>query len=167
MQITYRTAIMDDLEEIELLIQQAIIQMEVCNIHQWDEVYPTKQDFQQDIEKKQLFVGSVENEIVVIYVLNQECDEAYKTGKWQYKDEAFYIIHRLCVKPSFQHCGIAKRTMLHIEKEILSWKGENIRLDVFAENPYALKLYESCGYDKVGHTEWRKGKFYLMEKLLK
>lgn len=62
---------------------------------------------------------------------------------------------------------IAKRTMLHIEREILSWQGESIRLDVFAENPYALKLYETCGYHKVGHANWRKGQFYLMEKILK
>jgi len=164
MDITYRRATLEDLEEIDTLVQQAIVSMEQCNINQWDDLYPISEDFQQDIEKKQLFVGIVKNEIAVIYVLNQEYDEAYENGEWGYTDTSFYIIHRLCVKPSFQNCGLAKMTMAHIEKEIKSWGGQSIRLDVFTENPYALKLYKGCGYDIVGHTHWRKGRFYLMEK---
>lgn len=41
-----------------------------------------------------------------------------------------------------------------------------IRLDVFSQNPFALKLYEKCGYAKTGTVNWRKGIFYLMEKYL-
>jgi ribosomal protein S18 acetylase RimI-like enzyme len=53
-----------------------------------------------------------------------------------------------------------------IEKDA-NYKGAKaIRLDVFTENPYALKLYHDCGYSRVGTVEWRKGKSFLMEKYL-
>ncbi|MDP4147194.1 MAG: GNAT family N-acetyltransferase, partial [Bacillota bacterium] len=39
-------------------------------------------------------------------------------------------------------------------------------LDVFSLNPFALKMYYKQGYIKVGEVNWRKGKFYLMEKKL-
>lgn len=44
---------------------------------------------------------------------------------------------------------------------------ESIRLDVFTQNPFALRLYEKTGYRKTGTADWRKGKFILMEKVLR
>ena len=58
-------------------------------------------------------------------------------------------------------------TMDFIEKVLMEKGIEAIRLDVFSKNPYALKLYEQCGFRKTGEANWRKGKFYLMEKYLK
>lgn len=56
--------------------------------------------------------------------------------------------------------------MLIIE-DILQKEGiRSIRLDVFSQNPYALKMYEALGYQKVGGASWRKGLFYLLEKKL-
>lgn len=46
-------------------------------------------------------------------------------------------MHRLCVNPVFQNRGIAKSALLHIENELK-----------------AISI----------HADWRKGKFYLMEK---
>ena len=41
-----------------------------------------------------------------------------------------------------------------------------IRLDAFSKNPFALKMYIALGYTVVGEARWRKGLFYLMEKVL-
>lgn len=57
--------------------------------------------------------------------------------------------------------------MKHIEAELRQCNIEAIRLDVFSENPYALKLYQNMGFIKTGHADWRKGRFYLMEKYIK
>lgn len=166
MQITYRLARPEDLEEICNLVQNAINNMIAQNILQWDELYPTKEDFRQDILKNQLYVGIVECQIAVIYVLNQESDEAYKNGKWKDESKPYYVIHRLCVNPTCQNKGVAKITIQHIEKELLSMGIAAIRLDAFTENPYSLKLYDKLGFSKVGYADWRKGRFYLMEKYL-
>ena len=62
--------------------------------------------------------------------------------------------------------GIAKTTLSHIEQELWKSNIEAVRLDAFSENPFALSLYQKAGYEKVGVADWRKGRFYLMEKRL-
>lgn len=166
MKILYRVATVSDLNEIFLLVCNAIKRMEADDIYQWDSIYPTKEDFDSDIKKNQLYVGIVNDKIAVVYVLNKEFEEEYKNGKWQCFTESFYIIHRLCVSPDFQKHGVAYTTLLHIENELKLIGTDSIRLDVFSKNPYALKLYINSGYKKVGVVHWRKGQFYLMEKIL-
>ena len=166
MQITFRSAGLTDLGEIWDLVSSAIVHMTKQNIMQWDELYPTKEDLQADIEKKQLYVGLNEEQLAVIYVLNQECEPEYADGKWQYPELPFYIIHRLCVHPAYQRQGIARQTLQHVEEELKVSGIHVIRLDVFSQNPFALKLYEGMGYTRTGHAQWRKGLFYLMEKYI-
>lgn len=162
----YRLAEESDLDAICDLIKAVICNMEKHNIFQWDDLYPTKEDFLADIQKKQLFIGLMNCDIAVIYVVNKEFDEEYKNGKWKYPYCEYRIIHRLCVNPAYQNRGIAAQTLIHIEEELRKSGIEAVRLDVFSENPFALSLYLGKGYEKVGFADWRKGRFYLMEKLL-
>lgn len=164
--LSYRKGTKNDLNAINILVADAIQEMESQGIMQWDEIYPTHDVFEQDIKAGNLYVGCEEKNLAVVYVLNQESDEAYKTGKWQDESKSYHIIHRLCVNPNYQHQGIARMTMEHIEADTRLHGIEAIRLDVFIQNPYALKLYGGCGYQTVGKVRWRKGEFYLMEKYL-
>lgn len=166
MQISFRKAEMADLGEVYRLVKDAAAHMEEHNIMQWDELYPTREDLLTDIEKNQLTVGVVEGTIVVIYVLNQESEAEYENGNWQQPDEPYYVIHRLCVRPAFQNKGIGRQTLLQIEKTLRDSSIHAIRLDVFTQNPFALRLYERLGYEKTGYADWRKGRFLLMEKYI-
>lgn len=166
MELSYRTANIEDLEGIFKIVENAIKQMEFENIHQWDNIYPTINDFRNDIKNNELYIGIINKEIAVVYALNKECDEEYKNGEWQYIGDNYRVIHRLCVSLDFQNRGIAQTTLKHIENELYYLGIKAIRLDVFSENPYALKLYSNNGYRKVGNAHWRKGEFLLMEKLL-
>lgn len=164
--LKYRIATPDDIEEICSIVHTAVDVMERHNIFQWDDLYPAKEDFQEDIGLNQLYVGLVDGQIAVMYTLNQKSEKEYENGKWKYKDEPFYIVHRLCVNPTFQNKGIAKSTLLYIERQLTEMGIHVIRLDVFSNNPFALRLYNSLGYSEVGYADWRKGRFFLMEKYL-
>ena len=166
MELSYRPASMGDLEDIVQLVEHAVKQMERDNIHQWDSIYPTKDDFRDDIRKNELYIGVIREKVVVVYAINKECDEQYKNGEWHYTGDQFAVLHRLCVSPDFQNKGIARAALLQIEAESASLGVKAIRLDAFSENPYALKLYSNLGYRRVGIANWRKGQFFLMEKLL-
>ena len=133
---------------------------------QWDEIYPTLQDFDMDISAGQLFVGLTNGKIAVIYTLNQLMDEAYSNGKWRMPEKSFAVLHRLCVHPEIQNLGIAQNAMWHIEDQVKRLGMDAIRLDVYSQNPYAIKLYQKCGYTQTGTVDFRKGMFYLMEKYL-
>lgn len=164
MTLQYKKATLDDLEEIYSLVSHAIDVMISHNILQWDEIYPTKEDFRNDINRGHLYIGLTDGHIAVVYALNQECDKEYQNGNWKYPNEPFYVVHRLCVAPVFQNKGVARYTLLHIEAELLKKNIHAIRLDAFCNNPFSLKLYDSLQYSRVGYADWRKGRFYLMEK---
>lgn len=164
MNIEYRLACLSDINEVMELVKDSIIAMEKNKIFQWDHLYPTEEDFLEDIKHESLYIGLNEGKIVVIYALDQQCDEAYKNGKWRYPDTEYFTIHRLCVNAHFQNMGIGKRAMHFIEEKLRTKGIQVIRLDVFGQNPYALHLYENMGYYKVGCADWRKGRFFLMEK---
>lgn len=166
MKLQYSKACMSDLDEVFSLVQNAIATMNEQNIPQWDEIYPDRAVLCDDIDRGQLYIGTMNDRIAVIYVLNQDCDEQYQNGQWLLPDKEFMVVHRLCVNPKWANQGIAKTTMLHIEAEVAKMGIQAIRLDAFTLNPFALKLYEGLGYSKTGYANWRKGKFYLMEKYL-
>jgi len=161
-----RKAELEDLNIIIGIFKDAINVMHDNNIYQWDEIYPTNIILEQDILKNQMYVGIENGTIVSVVVVNNEFDEQYKNGSWKYDNERFAVIHRLCVNPIYKNQKLGKNTMIVIE-DLLKKEGiQAIRLDTFSQNPYALKLYETLGYEKVGETNWRKGLFYLFEKKL-
>ena len=163
-ELIFRLAEKEEIDKLMTMYTDAIKEMNENGINQWDEIYPDRTILEDDIAKGQLYVGLFEDSIAAAYVLNQECDEEYRNGLWNYPDATYAVIHRLCVNPIFQNQKLGRQTMLHIERELKKREIESIRLDAFTGNPFALKLYEKLGYLKVGIVEWRKGEFYLMEK---
>ncbi|WP_455538747.1 GNAT family N-acetyltransferase [Terrisporobacter sp.] len=163
-ELKFILAQIEDLNTIMSIFIDAINEMNNNGIYQWDSIYPNKDILEDDIKKKQLYIGIHKGTIASIYVLNQECDEQYNNGSWQYPNSTYCVVHRLCVNPLFQNKGVGTSTMIHIENEIRKIGVDTIRLDTFSLNPYAVKMYEKLGYSKVGLANWRKGKFYLMEK---
>lgn len=162
--LIFALAQLSQLEEIFTMYTKAIQEMNSNKIYQWDELYPMREDLEEDIKRNELVAVFKENEVVAAYVVNQEADEQYENGTWKYAGEKYRVLHRLCVNPAFQNQGIARKVVSHMEDEQKNKGIKSIRLDVFTENPYAMKLYKSLGYEITGSVEFRKGMFYLMEK---
>lgn len=162
----FRPARQEDIDSICELVAAAIAHMQEQNIFQWDKNYPIREDFLEDLRNNTLFVGLVEGEIVVIFTVNQICEPEYDDGDWQYPEEEYRIVHRLCVSPKFQGRGVGRRTLRHIEEELRGQKIGAVRLDTFTGNPKALALYTGSGYEKRGFVDWSKGRFCLLEKKL-
>lgn len=84
----YRLAGIDDIEDVFYLVKAAIVQMETNGIHQWDDIYPTKEDFITDIMNKSLYIADDNGKMAAIYVISNESDDAYNTVNWQYSNES-------------------------------------------------------------------------------
>lgn len=166
--VCFRKADLSDLDEILTFVQASIEKMISEGIFQWDEIYPCRSDFEEDIRQGTLSVGidEVTGKIASIYVLNDLYDEAYTTADWKYHGEKFRILHRIVVNPEFQHKGMGRTTMVHLMQELKAQGMEALRLDVFSENPYSQRLYDSLGFIRCGQAQWRKGLFFLLEKKL-
>jgi ribosomal protein S18 acetylase RimI-like enzyme len=108
-----------------------------------------------------------DGETVSAAVINDEQDDEYNSVDWKYKGERAGVIHRLCVSPSHQQRGYGKETVLRSGRVMKEAGYTAVRLDAFSQNPSALKLYEGLGYERVGEVTFRKGRFFVYEKLLR
>ncbi len=159
-----RKADLRDLDQVFDLFRKAIRVMDDLGIHQWDIFYPTRKILRTDISKGQLFACETDGRIASVFVLSEECDAVYKRADWKYTDGRFAVIHRLCVHPDFQRIGVGSETLRLIENLAREKGYTSLRLDVFSQNPYSLRMYAKSGYAKTGEAHWRKGVFWLMEK---
>lgn len=164
--LEYRKGTKKELDAICSLIKDAIAEMEKHSIYQWDEIYPTRTDFEDDINNNNLHVVFNEDRLVAFYVISGEYDEQYNNASWKYDGDLAYILHRFCVSPMVQNQGIGKTVLNHIEEQIKDMGYQSVRLDTFTENPFAQRLYRHNGYEPRGYADWRKGRFDLMEKKL-
>lgn len=155
-----------DLPELLALFQAATRSMDAQGIHQWDEIYPDKTVLSEDIECGIMEVGQIADRIAVAFALEECAPSDYEDAKWRYAAERIVVLHRLCVHPAFQGKGIARGAMDYLERRVSERGISTIRLDAFSQNPAALKLYESRGYEKAGEIVYRKGLFFLYEKKL-
>lgn len=162
----FERAVPADLPEILLLFQTATKRMNEQGIPQWDELYPNRDVLCEDIAREELYLCRIDGKIACVFVLSEQYDGEYDQGRWRFPDSRFCVLHRLCVHPDFQHRRVAARALDYIEETLKTGGIESIRLDAFSQNPYALRLYESRGYEKVGQVRFRKGLFYLYEKQL-
>ena len=87
-------------------------------------------------------------------------------GFWQANDEADIV--NLAVHPEYRNGGIGRKILEYLLKTAKDEGIKTLFLEVRAENPYAQKLYASCGFRAVG----RRKKYYgdedalIMEKKL-
>jgi len=164
--INYRLATIQDIKKIEKLFESCVSEMRNNGIEQWDEIYPAKGDFYEDILEYGMYVGCLKEEIVAAYTINQEFDEAYfgQEIDWKIPFEDSLTIHRLCVSPKMQGKGIGKRTLEDAELRIKGMGYRCVKLDAFSLNPIALSIYSKKGYKRMGSVNWRKGLFYLFER---
>ena len=88
----FNLATESDIDEICALVKSAISNMDRNDIFQWDEIYPTREDFLSDIKSGNLYTGIAKNaettgeKIAVVFALNKCQDEAYKIANWTYNE---------------------------------------------------------------------------------
>lgn len=161
-----RQATVADLDEIWALFRKAIADLQRHHINQWDDMYPDLVILADDVAKKQMYVLTLDDQIVAAIVLNEEQNEAYCAADWSDKEGNAAVIHRLCVHPDYQSRGIGRKMVFAAEEHLAAAGYKSIRLDAFVGNNKALKLYAHLGYSLRGSAEFSKGVFGLYEKRL-
>ena len=151
-----RKATKDDLDEVMLIIKACTKHMISKNIFQWNEKYPNIETFENDIENKNLYVLSLQNnELIGCVSITFEMDDFYKTIDWISPSKKNIYVHRLAVHPNNQGQGHAKIIMNFIEKKGVDNLCESIRLDTFSMNNKNNTLYTKLGYQKLGQIYFR------------
>ena len=139
------------------------------NIFQWNEKYPSKKIFKEDIESNSLYLAKINQEIVGCIMLTKNKDDVYKDIKWLSEDNINLYVHRLAVHPLFQKKGIGRKMMDFAEDYAKSNNYESVRLDTFSKNKRNNIFYENRGYIRLGNVyfpEQSRFPFYCFEKLI-
>ena len=149
------------------VVRECIAEMRRAGIDQWDEIYPDRATFLQDLHERTLFIAADGDAIAGAYVLNECQNEEYREVPWTIDAQRIAVVHRLLVSPRCQRKGIASMMVVDAERRAAAAGYDAIRLDAFTLNPTALRLYQRHGYHDAGAMRLRKGLFRGFEKAIR
>ena len=167
--IKIELATLNELDRVKEIAEACAKNMIENNIFQWNDKYPSREIFKEDIKNKSLYVSKINQEVVGCIMFSFRKDDVYKTVNWITEDEYNLYIHRLAVDPIFQKRGIARKMMDFAEDFAKSNNYISVRLDTFSQNPRNNKFYKSRGYNKLDDVYFPRQSefpFHCYEKLV-
>lgn len=136
----------------------------------WEKgVYPSDEYLRSSINNQELYIGTLDENIVCAMIVNHECNESYSKAEWstRLKPNEITVIHALGVHPDFSRKGFAKEMVTKVIDIAKSTNQKAIRLDVLKGNTPAENLYLSAGFKYVDtiqmyyeDTGWTDFKLY-------
>jgi ribosomal protein S18 acetylase RimI-like enzyme len=164
-----RRGVHEDLTPILEITKNCAVKMDAMGIYQWNENYPNRNAFIDDIKNNELLVFTKGGLLVGCIALCTKMDDVYKNVKWLTKDVKNLYIHRLAVDPQFQKKGIGKKLMDYAEDFAKKNNFISVRLDTFSKNKNNMRFYERRGYkrlEKVFFPEQSRFPFYCYELII-
>lgn len=164
-----RRGVHEDLIRILEITKNCAVKMDAMGIYQWNENYPNRNAFIDDIKNNELLVFTKGALLVGCIALCTKMDDVYKDVKWLTKDVKSLYVHRLAVDPQFQKKGIGKKLMDYAEDFAKKNNFISVRLDTFSKNKNNMRFYERRGYkrlEEVFFPEQSKFPFYCYELII-
>jgi GNAT superfamily N-acetyltransferase len=159
-----RLANNNDLSTLMDITHRCIAHLNNQAIYQWDEAYPSANDFREDIEARCLYSIINDDKVCGCICINQTEYPGYENAMWQ--ESCFLVVHKMIVDPQNEGQGFGQYAMSQAEMMAHASQKDSIRLDCFKENSRANQFYQKLGYIARGETGFRKGVFILYEKMI-
>jgi len=144
-----RKAKYSDLDVLDQLSLKTIEAMNALGIKQWNQSYPRKSHFKQDIDNDSLYVFDDHNTLKGVMALMEESEEAYKIIRWQ-KDNSM-VVHRIMVFPMYQKQGIARQLLTFAIDMSHSLNKASLKIDTLPENYKMQRLLKSMAFQPQGY----------------
>jgi len=151
-----RHAKLSEIAEILSITKACARVMRSKGINQWNEHYPNRAVFLQDLKRNELFALLKDDKLIGVIVISTIMDDEYAPIEWLTENTDNQYIHRLCVHPNFQGLGHAKRLMDFAEEIARKNQFKSIRLDTFSQNKRNQQFYEARGYQRLGDIYFPK-----------
>ena len=163
-----RPATTDDLPALMTLLQRIVPLKRDAGNFQWDDQYPNKTVFSQDISQNQLWVADINGQIACVAALTEDQEPDYAQVGFDLSERAI-VTHRLAVDPTFRRQGIAAALLAQAEQLAAERGIRFLRIDTNSENPATQRLFPKLGYYYAGEITlgFRPGlRFLAYEKQL-
>lgn len=144
-----RLAQKSDLDRVLQITRLCAREMESRKVFQWNEHYPDRQSFVNDINNSELYGYCIQDMVIGCVSICAFMDEVYSKVSWKTDGKNSVYIHRLAVDPKHQKQGIGSKLMDFAENESKLSGVESIRLDTFSQNIVNQNFYEKRGYVKL------------------
>ena len=118
-------------------------------IYQWNDHYPNRPAFENDINRNELYVLEIDSKIIGCIVISTVIDDEYIPVKWLTPNKNNIYIHRLAIHPEHQGNRYAQQLMNFAEQFAIENNYTSIRLDTFSQNQRNQIFYELRGYKKL------------------
>lgn len=144
----------DVLSVEELYLAVLRFEQEHGNYTNWQKgVYPTRQTAEEALREGTLYVGEENGKLWGTMILNDRQLECYREGKWQCRTDKVLVIHTMCIHPEARKCGRADQLLNYADEVARQEKKEAIRLDTYAGNLPANRMYQNRSYYFAGAVE--------------
>tara|TARA_B100001142_G_scaffold198193_1_gene196985 strand:- start:149 stop:649 length:501 start_codon:yes stop_codon:yes gene_type:complete len=164
-----RKANSSDLNRLLQITSSCAKAMELKNIFQWNDLYPSLFTFENDINNNWLYVFVKKKKIIGCICVSDFMDKEYEPVKWLTKNNNNIYIHRLAVDPAHQGMGYGQEMMSFAEDFARENKYLSVRLDTFSKNINNQTFYKKRGYTKLGNIFFpnqSESPFYCYELIL-
>ncbi|HLV38401.1 GNAT family N-acetyltransferase [Xanthomarina sp.] len=149
-----RKATYKDIDSILEITRACAVFLNKNGVIQWNESYPSKDVFKNDVLREELYVLEHETEIVGCIVISTYMDDEYTPINWLTPNRNNIYIHRLAVHPNRQGKGMARELMDFAETWAKKSNFTSIRLDTLSQNLRNQKFYELRNYKRVGEIHF-------------
>ena len=154
MKIDYRKATLQDLEQIMEAVEDARKFLKEQGNGQWQDGYPNKDDFINDINSGRLFVVTdINNPNIIVGVCaltyrEEDYHHLYE-GAWL-TDLPYMVMHRVAVKKEYRHQGYGKKLFEVFIAQAKIEGYHSLRMDTHAGNTVMRNLITSFGFVYCG-----------------
>lgn len=145
-----RHAKISEIADILTITRACAIKMQENGIFQWNEHYPKKEAFVNDVKRNELYAKELNGKIIGAIVISTHMDDEYIPIKWVTPNGNNTYIHRVCIHPDYQGKGFAQEMMGFAEDYSRKNGFTSVRLDTFSQNKRNQRFYEQRGYQKLG-----------------
>ena len=161
----FRKARLEDLDLIEDIAKSAIAFLKDHGIDQWNNGYPNKEVFLEDIKLERGFL--LDDIAYVAIILDGDPNYLKINGAW-HQDAEYAALHRTMVKSALTNKGNGKRLFLSAQDYIKKMGYEYIRIDTHKDNFIMRHLLEKLDYKLCGTITlaYDKSKREAYDKLL-
>ena len=151
--MAHRLATYADLDRIMEIIAAAQRYLKACGVDQWQDGYPQRELFEQDIEKGCCHVFLADEAIAGVITLLLEPETDYDTvegGAWLSGDVPYAAFHRAAVDDAYRKKGISVE-MISFAENLAKQRGlKSLRGDTHRDNKAMQGLLKKCGFTPCG-----------------
>ena len=142
-----------DLDNILDIAAQAQAFLASCGVDQWQDGYPERQHFLVDLDHRECYVLTCENEICAFFVLSTRPEASYDSisdGKWS-SDEPYSVLHRCAVSEKYRGSGLADCMIQECARLAQAQDLRWLRVDTHKKNKAMQGLLRRNGFQYRGN----------------